>query len=249
MVGTVGEAEVRAAVEHIEVERRAHVEHRHDGIGKLFRVADVVMLAPVVEPAAPVFAAHRRLTGTEVVQRLERADRVRAEVGDTRIFGQRTAGQHPVARTVGGVQLAVHAVFLVNVGNGVQVFLVIAVGAVFVLNLHHDDASAVRDQIRTDAREQLAVVRANLFKIQRIVAAQCHVLIGEQPRRQTAEFVLCADVGTGTDDDVQSELLRGFDVLDDVKAAGEVKGAFLAFVQVPRNIRLNRVEAARAELF
>ena len=164
-------------------------------------------------------------------------------------MGQRTAAEHPVGGTVGGEQLAVNAVFPVDFFYLQQVVPVIAVAAVFVFHLHHDHPAAVGDEMGPDPGQQLPVVGTNLFQIQRVIASQAHVGVGKQPGGQSAEFPFSADIRTGADNDVKSQLFSGFDVFFNIQHAAEVKLTLFAFVEIPAGIGFQRVEAAGFQLF
>ncbi len=60
VVGAVGEPEVRAAVEHVDVDRRAALEQLVEAAGGVVDGGQVVMAPPVVEPAVPELRAHQR---------------------------------------------------------------------------------------------------------------------------------------------------------------------------------------------
>ena len=82
VVGAVREAEVRAAVEHVDVDRRTRRQQRVQLACRLLDRGRVVVLAPVVEPAVPELGAHqgpRRLVpaqgGEEAALQQQRGDR------------------------------------------------------------------------------------------------------------------------------------------------------------------------------
>ena len=249
MVCTVHEAEVGAAVEHIEVQGRTGFEHIAEQACEFFRFADMMVFVPVVEPAAPVFAAHGGLIGAELAEFGEVFLRMGTEVCNAEVFGKRTAGEHPVTRTVGGEQRAVNAAFTIDIDNGVEVFLVVAEGTVFVFDLYHDDVAAVGSETAgAEVFEQCMIVTSYLFEVAFVVAADGDVFVAEEPCRQTAEFPFTADVRTRTENDVQTELCGFVHISGEVKHTGEVKLTFLLFVQVPAGIGFNRVEAAFLQL-
>ncbi|MNT75108.1 hypothetical protein D3C72_2139770 [compost metagenome] len=72
MIGAVPEAEVRSAVEHIEINRRIGFKHLIQRFGHFGYVARMMLLAPMIEPAVPKFRYHDRSFGLIAAQLLER---------------------------------------------------------------------------------------------------------------------------------------------------------------------------------
>ena len=58
VICTRSEPEVRAAVEHIQIKARIHIQKRMDFLLNFIRSARMVLIPPMVEPTAPKFAAH-----------------------------------------------------------------------------------------------------------------------------------------------------------------------------------------------
>ena len=128
------------------------------------------------------------------------------------------------------------------------VLLILAVGAVLVLHLHHDDIAAAGDLtlgqdgherivVARDAREELGVARTG-----------AHGAIGEQPCRQAAELPLAARERRGAHDDPKAELCRLIKEAGHVGDALEIEDARLGLVQVPRHVGLNSVETHRLQV-
>ncbi len=202
---------------------------------------------PVVKPAAPELAAHEGAILLEILQRQD-LGHVGAEVGYGQKLGQSAAAEHPTAGAVRGEEGAVDAVFAVDVHHLAEVGLVVAVAAVLVLHLHHDDTAAVGAEVGTDTAEELGVVGAHLIQVQGIVTAQGDMGVLEQPGGQAAEFPLGADVRTGTEDDVEPQLLGGLDEAGNVQHIREIEDALFSLVEVPAAVGLHGVKAAGLQL-
>lgn len=208
-----------------------------------------MLLVPVIEPAVPVFHAHHRLARAEFPQRAKVSRRVAAEIDRGQHPVQGAAPQHEGGRPVGGKQQAVHPVVPVNVRDGPQIILIVAVAAVFVFHLHRHDVPPVGGQPGRHMAEQLLVIPPHLLEKQRIVAPQPHVPIGQQPGGQPSHVPLRADVGPRPQDDHQPERGRRVNEAADIQPAGEIENALPPLVQVPAGIGLHRVEPAGPQLF
>ena len=206
-------------------------------------------VVPVVEPAAPEFTAHQRLIGLELFEILEMEWRTGTEVCDTEQMRQSAAAQHPAGAAVRSEEQAVDAVVTVDFFHFQQVILIVAVAAVLVFHLHHHDAAAVGTQVRADAGEQLLIIGTDFFQIERVVAAQRQVRVGEQPAWQTTELPFGADVRPRTNDDIQIQLFRDGNKALDIQSAAEIKLSFFSLVKIPAGIGFNSIETAGFQLF
>ncbi len=216
--------------------------------GLLFCIGAGVRLAPVVEPAGPVFADHARLVGAELDQFVERAFGLAGgEVHHRQGVRQGAVGEHVGA--VGGEQqgvveagLDVHGAVVGHVG------VVVVVGAVFVLDLHGDDRPAVVIEQRTHLVGHGIQIGLAGGEKARVAAAHADVVLAEQPGGVAAGFPLGAGVGAGPQDHV--EALRGGLAYErgHVVVAGEVEPALLRLDQVPEHVGLHRVQAQCARL-
>jgi hypothetical protein len=99
-----------------------------------------------------------------------------------------------------------------------------------------------------EAGEKLPIVGLHLLQVQGIVTAQSHVRVLEEPGGQAAKIPFGADVGAGTDDDVEIQLFRSFNKALDVQNACEIELPFSTLVEVPAGVGLHGVEAAGLEL-
>ena len=247
VVCAVHQAEAGAAVEHVHV-HMAQLE----GLGEVLRAdlrrgGGVSAVAPVVEPAAPEFHAHLRLNAT-LRHEGELLLRAGAEVPRLEHAVHLAAGQHVMGGAVGGNQGHIDAPGDHAVPQSGQVGLVIAVGAVLVLHLHHDDRPAVGDLQGYQAGHQLIVVVHDVAQVARIAAAQADTVLLQQPGGQAAKLPLGADVGRGPQDDVQPQLLGQADEALHVVHAGEVEFALAGLVEVPGDVGFHGVHAQGAEL-
>ena len=248
IVGAVGKAKVGAAVEHVEVHRTAAGEHFIKGSSSVVSLPDVVGFIPVVEPAVPELTAHSGLIRPEGLEEGEVFLALAAKVGGGQIAVQGAAAQHIPGGAVGGEVEAADLVVLVDVHHGLEVFLVIAVAAVLVFNLHHQDVAAIASKEGRNLLEQGLIIPADLGEIERIIAAQFHFLVTEQPGRQAAELQLSADVGAGTKNDIQAQLLGSPDKPGNVQHTGEIKLALFPLVEIPAGVGLYGIKTAGLQL-
>ena len=132
--------------------------------------------------------------------------------------------------------------------NAFHVFMIVTERTVFVLDLHGDDGSAVRNLQRRQFPAQSlkpALRRGQEFFVG---AAQDNVGIGEEPCGQAAEIPLSAGIRTGAQDHVETFLLRDADERRNIERSGEVIDSRLGLVQVPENIGRNGVQSHGARL-
>ena len=71
-----------------------------------------------------------------------------------------------------------------------------------------------------------------------------HSALGSQPRRQTAEVPLAADIRTGPENDVKVQLACQAHEFHQIMVARQVPLAFARFVKVPGNVSADAVESA-----
>ena len=90
-------------MKHVDADGVALAKHPVEFRGLLRAVGLVVLFAPVIEPAGPVFAAHVRAVGAKRVEGGETVLRFAgAEVDDGRQFRKRAVGN--LLGAVGGVE-------------------------------------------------------------------------------------------------------------------------------------------------
>ena len=165
---------------------------------------------------------------------------------------QAAARQHAVARTVGGechvlggrtqignrevVQL--HEVLLVASG----------VAAVLVLDLDHDDATAVHDHVgRENGQQGVHPLRHGLHVL-RILGSDLDAVLLQQPVGKTAELPLCTDVGSGANNDEETVLLRKGEITVQIVRALKVELSALRLVHVPSDIGFHGVHSRIGQL-
>jgi hypothetical protein len=115
---------------------------------------------------------------------------------------------------------------------------------VFVLDLHHDDVTALGHQMRPDHRQYFAVPVLRRLQALRIIRAQWKAL-GDHPVWQASRVPLGADVRSGARDHPESHLLHE---LHEVLKLAQVDVTFDRLVVVPEDVRLDGIEAGAAEL-
>ncbi len=223
VVGAVREAEVRAAVEHVDVDRRARGEQRVELRGGVGRGGRVVVLAPVVEPAVPELAAHERPGRLVAAEGREALGGARAEGSGAVQLVEAAAREHLVGRLVDGRQRHDDAGLAREVDEVAEVVGVVAVRAVLVLDLHEDHGTAHVDLPRRDDLVDAAEELVDGREVQRLAATDAHRGILEQPARQPAAVPLGADVGAGAHDRVHALRVHEVEEAAEVEAGARSK--------------------------
>ncbi|CDA76907.1 unknown [Clostridium sp. CAG:242] len=172
-----------------------------------------------------------------------------AKVCSCQIFRKTAAAEHQIVWTIRGKEQLVHAVFLIDFCHRAQIILVVAVAAIFIFHLYRNDVSTVFGKVWTDFLKQSAVVVGYLLQKARVIAAQMHLRVGQQPGWQTAKIKLGADVRTRAKDHIQPQFLRGADKLCKIQHPAKIKFPFFSLVQVPAGIGLHRIKSAGTQLF
>ncbi len=207
----------------------------------------MMRFSPMIEPAVPVFGAHQgavRLKFTQAGHLLRGAG---AEVARLVHVPKRAAGEHEIGGAVGGEQrhgdsARAHAVPKVG-----KVFLVVAVAAVFVFYLHHQNVSALGDLMRLQKRHQAVIEGVHPREIPGIGAAQRQAFL-QKPPRKSARLPFGADVRPRAHNRPQPQLFGKRQVGGQVEHAVRCKRILRGHVRVPRHIGLHGVEAAVLEL-
>ena len=201
---------------------------------------------PLVEPPAPILGAHERRLGAKLAELLELVVDVGAgaEVHRPHKVVKAVLGEvaGPVALKQGHVAEAsgTH-----GVADGRHVSLVLAVGAVLVLHLHHYYGAAVLYRQRRELLANLVHEAAHALHEVWVLLAQPYVLLLQQPPRQAAHLPLCAHVRAGAHYDVHPVLLRQAAELGYVVLPGEVEFALALLVDVPEHVHADGVHAQR----
>ncbi len=244
-VGPRGEAEVRPAVNDVEVEGLPGPQQERHLLRQVVERGARPFLAPVREPARVGLGR---------------------EDGDARRHG---AGQRPVLLVGAGVQAdgrTLDVARLEHVGRGAvgreerdvdpvphphllqtpDVGPVVAVAAVLVLDLQHQDRAAACDEQRPHHLRQLRDVPLGRVHVARVEAADPDVWVLKQVGRDASEVPLRADVRPGPQQHPHALFLRDADEAGDVVAGGgEVERARRRLVEVPEDVGGDRVAAHR----
>jgi len=239
------EAEVGAAVVHVVVDLAAGPGQFHCPPCDVAGVPAGVLAAPPVEPPAPVLGGQQRFVRLQRAKPFDLLDGAAVPVEAFDGVGHEWLG-HVVAGEDGHVDARPPVV----VRDVVEIVHPLGHGRdeVLVLVLDRHDVAATGDLQLGQAGQQLAEVLVVVVGIDGVGASQVDVLLGAQPGGEAAEVPLGADVGPRADDHVQPEVRRLLDELDDVVVAGEIPLPFVAFVTVPRHVRLDAVEPAGLRL-
>ena len=232
-----------ASVGHVEREADAAVQHLRDAIDHCFGTTCLVATAPFVEPSAPELRAHLGRVRTQLTQLLELVvdvgtgteihrpcEVIKAVLGE---IGTPVALEE---REVRGLPCCAN-----NVAHGAHVRLVLAIGAIFVLHLHHDDGTAFLDGEVTQLLCQLRLELLGALHEERILLAKAYVLFLEQPPGQTAHLPFGTGVRTGAHDDVHAILLSQSAESSHVILTGEEEVVHLRLVEVPEDVDAQRV--------
>ena len=100
---------------------------------------------------------------------------------------------------------------------------VLAVEAVFVFDLHHEDRAAVRDLQRAEHAADLLQIFFRGVEVTRIAGAELDVVVFEQPPGQAAHFPFGAGIRAGPQNHPQAFLLRDAAKFRGVGLAGPVE--------------------------
>ena len=237
---------------HVEREADAVGEHpvyRTEELAVAFRV--VVRLSPRVEPRGIVLRAHQRTLRLVFADDLEALLGVGAEVRRLEKLGEESVLHDP--RRIARVERNLEARVNHGLAERSHVRDVAAVESVLVLDLHHQDRSALRDlkprELTSDlvqpvrrGNDPARIGRAHRNRLR----AVCRV-VSHQPPRRAAAFPLGAAVGSGTENHPQPLLLRHAAELRGVRASVPLEGALLAFVEVPEHVAPDCVASHRAQ--
>jgi hypothetical protein len=207
--------------------------------------ARVVRLAPRVEPAGEVRAAHQRSVRAQLAQGLEARARIAAELDRGQEALARAAGE--LRGPVAGRQRHVEARRAQLGLEAGEVLRILAAGAVLVLDLQHQDRAAARHLQAGELAADAPQVALDRRQVARIARAQLQVRLLEQPGREAAQVPLRAGVGAGPQQHPQAFLLRHSAEARDVRGALEVELARPRLVLAPEQRRSRpRCSPARA---
>ncbi len=197
VVRSVHEAEVRSALKHIDI-NMPHVQH----IVQILRALRVAMhmaaVSPVVKPADPEFRTHQRAALGIRCEHSETLLRARTKISGRMDPVKAAAGKRLLKRTVRGDERHRHAALQHHVTHRFHIAGVITVIPVFVLNLHQDHRTALRDLKRRDQWKQPVIILSDMPQERLVVRPQTHPVLLQQPCRQPAELPLRADIGRRT---------------------------------------------------
>ena len=145
--------------------------------------------------------------------------------------------------TIAGDERRVETGFLKHVFEFAKIDAVVAVGTIFVFNLHHEDVATVVDGVFSNLLAQAVDVSLTGSQKVGVVAAPNHVLVFLQPVGETAEVPFRTNVWARTEHNVEAQFLCRADELGEVGLTFEVEDARLALVDVPENVGRNAVDA------
>ena len=220
------------------------VQHVTHAIHHVLGTACLVASSPLVEPSAPELRAHQGTVGTQLLESAELVVDVgtRTEVHRPGQVVQSVLGKVGTPVTLEEFHL-VKAALAHHIAYGTDVLLVLAVAAVFVLHLYHDDGATLLDGQVTQLFAYLGLKLLQAFHEEGVFLAQAYVLLLEEPPGQTAHFPFRTNVGTGAYDDIHAILLRQFHEGTDVVVVREVELIHLLLVDVPEDVDAQRVHA------
>ena len=230
------EAEVGAAVSHVEAERLLAGEQERDFLQELVELRPRPRLAPVGQPPRVGLGREDRDAGSDLSRQIP-----------VRLLGARVepdGGSFQVARlehvgrgAVGGEERDVDPGAHPHLLQPAQVGPVVAVAAVLVLDLEHQDRTTVRHEQRADDRCQAVHVPLGGLHVARVEATDLEVGDAEQVGRDAAKVPLGAHVGPGAEEHPQALGLDEPEEPGEVTLAGrEVEHSLGGLVMVPEDV-------------
>ncbi len=140
-----------------------------------------------------------------------------------------------------GEEQFIDAILTIDVLEGLKIPPVCSKSPIFVFNLEGDNGAAMAGRERFYLLQQDMKKALNLFQIRRIKAAQFHVFVREEPGGKTAKIQFRADIGTRPKDNLQSESMGCFNILDNIQTTLEIIHTLFWFVQFPGYIGFQSV--------
>ena len=200
--------------------------------------------APLVEPAAPELRAHLWCVRTQLAKTTELIVDVgtRAEVHRPGKVVQSVLLE--VARPVALEQCQFLAIDTTQtVANLADVRLILAIRAILVLYLHHNDRTTILDSQRLQLLTHLLL--EDLYALHEVWVAltQFNILLLQQPPRQTTHLPFRTHIGTRTHDDIHAVLLCDTAKLSHIVITSEVKLTLFLLMDIPEHIDTHRVHA------
>ncbi len=242
VVRAVGQPEVGAAVEHVDVDRGAGRQQLVEVGGGRGDIGRVMHAAPPVEPSVPELRAHQRTRGLMAAQGGEPFGAPGAEGSGLVQPGEASVAQHPIDGLIHGRQRNGDPGIASRGHQRLEIGAVGAVGAVLVLDLHQDHRPTVVDLPRCDDVVHAAQVGGHLGEEGRSGGAQSFDAARE-PHRQSAVVPLGADVGAGAHDRVEALRLHQVEESPQIVPSTSVPLSAPRFVRVPGDVGLDRVQS------
>ena len=237
-------AEAGASVRHVEREADAFGEHFVDAGDHIAGRACLVSGAPLVKPAAPELAAHAGSVRAQLAEPSELLIDIRA---GSEVHCPRQIVERVLFEVRGPVALEESHLVAVDTAEAVtdfgHVWLVLAVGAILVLHLNHNDGSTVLNRERFELFAHFFLKNFDPLHEVRVEIAQLDVFFSQKPPRQASHLPFGADVWSGTDNDVHAELARDATELRHVQIACKVEFSLGLLVDVPEYVDADSVHA------
>ena len=208
--------------------------------------------SPLVKPPAPELRAHLRSVGTQFAEAFELLVDVGAcaEVHRPHKVVEAVLGEvaRPVALEENRTNLVALLVLgvpisLEQIADGTDVRFVLAIAAILVLYLHHDDRSTMLYGQRGELLSDFLLEDLHTLHEKRILLAQTDVLLLQQPPGQSTHFPLGADVWSRSHDDVHTIFLCQSAEGGHVVVAREVEMILLWLMDVPKHVEAECVHA------
>ena len=243
-VGTGPVSPVGSAVGHIEAERDAFRQHLFDAGNHVGGWTGLMVGAPFVKPSAPELGAHQRGIGAQLLQTGELLVDIGAR---TEIHGPDQVVQTVEGEIAGPVALEhLHILAEIaaeHVAYGCHILLVLAIRAIFVLDLHHDDRAAVLCSESFHLLGHLLLEEVDAFKEIGVAFAQTDVLFLQQPPGESAHFPFGAHIGAGAQNHVHAVVAAQTHKFTEIVLSGEIEFARLRLMRVPEHIEAHGVHA------
>lgn len=188
------------------------------------------------EPAGIVLRDNQRATGPEAPELVER---VHASIDPTECIGARAVPE--LAGAVGSEERDIDPRLLPERLDRQDILFILAVAAVLVLDLHHEDRAAPGHQQAPHLRSQPGDIAAYGGEVAWVLCTQLDIGCFEEPPRNASQLPLGTDIGTRPEHHPEPFLLGHLDIGSKVRDPREVPAAGLWLMEVPEVVGRHHV--------
>ena len=196
-----------------------------------------MVCTPFVKPTAPELGTHQGAVGTHLFQ----FGKLLVDVGSRSEVHRPYQVIKSVVEEIRGPVALKHRDIIAeipaqHVADFRDILLVLAIRAIFILDLHHYDRPTVGYGQVSDLLGHLLLKLVYTFKKPGIGLTQAYILFLEQPPGQSAHLPLRADIRAGAQNHLHVIGLAELDKHPQIILAGEVKIILRRLVGVPEHI-------------